>query len=1259
MMWPPITRDDLKIAAKRTGFDQMLPVLIRRLIAETADGLRELDMPGESGVASGGFDGIVTTERETTFVPAGSSVWELSVGGNDAKANEDYAKRTVGPPGREPSECTYVELILAPWTKSRVWASAKSKDLRWSEVRAYNVDSVHTWLEMAPATTVWLAEQLGKLLAGVRSVQDWWEETWLPSTEVPLGANIVLSGRTDSSRKLVDQLSTGPMLISLGGNLRLDEAMAFVAAVLSDSNNSQINQLYARALLVEDRNSLLQLVAQQSPLLIVLSDPRMARDLPATHPHRIITLAHPGDETAILVERLDSDLVAAALGDDEQARELGYLARRSLLSLRRRLAVNPSILTPIWADNPDQVTRRLSLAGSWHADHEGDRTVVENLVGESYSKVRSRAEILRTGPDLPLVDHVQDEWYVVARDDTWSLISPSLDADDVRSFQRVALEVLTVPNPVLNLSPDERWKAGLKGIHPTHTASIRRGLAETIALMGANSQVVRGVTVKESDYARQMMRQIADIANKDESYRTWISLSDVLSLLAEAAPIEFLAAMRDGLEGDAPLHRLMFAGADTRTSLFSETSPHVYFLWALERIAWSSDHIDEVVRVLIRLQDLDPGGETNNRPTASLLGILSVWCPQTSASTADRKRCLRLISSASERGFETLLALIPESRPMQMSHPGPEFRDWRKVEHPTRGQIDEVTNQIAEMLLKEFELTAPRALQLIPRLDDFGSEFRDSFVNSASVAAAHWTSNDRADVYDALREFVARHSEYADTEWALSPEALEPISILRDRVEPMEPDLKYRWLFTEDWLTLGDLSRRDSHEVYESMITRHRRQAVAEVLEWGGLVGVLKLAEGVESRIVGQALGSLQSDVGVQLLDSLAGGVTAVSVAAGYFSVYLTREDVSIDQLLESFSAPEQQAFILRHFQDQEAAIAKLASVSEAVAELFWKHFSIYGLGKDFAMAVMAGRCLIDVGRPVAAIKLNLLYERESASDQNIADLFASALEHILEMREPDPEFITLRGRRIERVFSVLSEFRENLGSQRVISLEWQLLPLSGFNSSAPSLHAEIKANPDFFVGLIVTGFRSKTDDFDVDQPAEDEGFSDGGEGLRKVNSVRAWEVLRSCRQVPGVEGKEMNIDVTKDWIERARRSLVSADRIELGDIHIGSLLSHSPRNEDGSPIPTELRSLLEELSSAEITRGIVIGLFNSRGVVNRSLSEGGSQELAIAASYRDYAEGARDYPRTRGVFESVAENYESFARREDLAAERWKQGLS
>lgn len=108
--WPPISRDDLKQAAGQPAFDTVLPLVIRRLIAETGQGLTELDMPGGSGTAAGGFDGVVVATTETAFVPAGMSVWELSVAKNaQSKAMDDFDKRLSGPDGGSPGDIAYVQ----------------------------------------------------------------------------------------------------------------------------------------------------------------------------------------------------------------------------------------------------------------------------------------------------------------------------------------------------------------------------------------------------------------------------------------------------------------------------------------------------------------------------------------------------------------------------------------------------------------------------------------------------------------------------------------------------------------------------------------------------------------------------------------------------------------------------------------------------------------------------------------------------------------------------------------------------------------------------------------------------------------------------------------------------------------------------------------------------------------------------------------------------------------------------------------------
>jgi hypothetical protein len=64
-VWPPISRTDLALAADRDGFADLFPILIRRLIAETAIGLEELEMLGEGGTPVGGFDGVVAASGAT------------------------------------------------------------------------------------------------------------------------------------------------------------------------------------------------------------------------------------------------------------------------------------------------------------------------------------------------------------------------------------------------------------------------------------------------------------------------------------------------------------------------------------------------------------------------------------------------------------------------------------------------------------------------------------------------------------------------------------------------------------------------------------------------------------------------------------------------------------------------------------------------------------------------------------------------------------------------------------------------------------------------------------------------------------------------------------------------------------------------------------------------------------------------------------------------------------------------------------------
>ncbi|MFE2991510.1 hypothetical protein [Streptomyces sp. NPDC059262] len=767
--WPPIDRDDLRRARGDAGFDTVLPLLVRRLIAETANGLESLDMPGGSGTAVGGFDGIVTTSRPSAFVPEGTSIWELSVGGGNSKAEADYVKRTEAPNGLATKDVTFVEVVLDTWRDHRTWATRHTGEGRWREVRGYNLDGLDLWLEQAPATTAWLAARLGKALPGVRSLETWWTNSWLRSTRIPLDRTVVLAGREKAAADFSAALATGQSVITLGGDLRPDEVCAFVAAALEQEGILGSSQVGTRALFVSGRDSLEQLVTQRQPLILVLSDPALARDIPQQRPHQVVWAAMAGGPCDVKVPRLHSQAVESLLQSAgmpyERAARFGALGRRSLLALRRALAHHPEPFTPERASTLDMVRRRLLLLNSWNGDNQEDRHVVEQCLGLEYEELQERARELSAGTDIPFLGHLDESWHVLATEDAWILLGSSLTSDDLQALRTAALEVLTETDPTLDLDPGERWRAGLMGAKRRFSHTLRAGLAQSLALLGTQGADLRGLQgITGVRWARRVVRDLLEQANSDDTYSLWRSLGDVLTLLAEAAPEEFIEAMHEGLSGTTPLHAAMFTDGQPDNMGLGTSSPHTNFLWSLEILAWSPEHLDDAVDVLTALAVLDPGGRLSNRPLGSLVGILSAWAPNTTAGAEDRISVIRRLARRHPAvGRKLLLHLIPDGHAMQIGHPGPRFRDWKRDTAVTPHDRSTVTNVAIDLLLNELSTAPELYVDLIGKIDDLPPKYRAEVAQRLTELADGLEDDDqRAVLHHALRDQISRHQEYSE-----------------------------------------------------------------------------------------------------------------------------------------------------------------------------------------------------------------------------------------------------------------------------------------------------------------------------------------------------------------------------------------------------------------------------------------------------------------------------------------------------------------
>lgn len=811
-------------------------------------------------------------------------------------------------------------------------------------------------------------------------------------------------------------------------------------------------------------------------------------------------------------------------------------------------------------------------------------------------------------------------------------------------------------DPVLDLDPDERWKAGILGVKRRFSRTLRTGLAQSLALLGAGGPGLRGHGgVTAAQWARQTVRDLLARANADNSYRLWSSLNDVLCLLAEASPDAFLDAMQEGLRGTPPLHAAMFADNANDKLGMGGNSPHTHFLWALETLAWSPEYIDRAVDVLAALTALDPGGRLSNRPMASLVGILSAWSPNTSADTDNRIRAIeRLMRQHPAVGRRLLLNLIPHGGGFQTVHPGPRFRDWKKETPVTHGDLARVVNTVVELLIKDLDTSPERHLAMINKIDVISPGHRLQIAERLTTLAGTLEDDDqRAQIFDALHSAITKHREYSDAQWALPDEELRDLQAACDAFAPHRPDLRHAWLFSSDWITLGDKSRREDYAAYEAEVLRRRAYALGEVIADGGLDAIIAFASTTQSpHLVGIALAKHSDSYDLDMLRWLESDIAPQrDVAAAYLGPRLRSGGEELrDGLLARTEDALTQARILRFTGDPDTAWPKLAKLGHKVTEHYWREFIYFGLGPEFPQALEAAWSLLDAGRAAAALDLIMLYGLKQ-DNVEAAEVTAAGLERLLETGL-DEEFQRLGTHTFEQLFALLARHRDEVGRYRVVNLEWQLFPTLGFDAEAPTLHQALVEEPAFFVDLVTMCFRPVASaEEGTDDPAQLE--------QRRAVATRAYEVLRSLRRCPGMTNDgQLDATALREWATEARAGLESANRLSVGDVQIGEILAFAPPNPDGSLIHEVVQELLEDVRSDELDRGLAIGIRNKRGVTSRGLLDGGSLEWELARNYAEQAKAAQAWPRTRKLLNGLAELYEIDARQEDQEAERRHQGL-
>jgi hypothetical protein len=1017
--------------------------------------------------------------------------------------------------------------------------------------------------------------------------------------------------------------------------------------------------LPARLILVETQEAWNLIAASTEPLVIVpapgLAVTRTAIAQAVRAGHHVITRRPYSTQAETGVIRLPrawrhelSEALTRAGFTGERASRLASECGGCLAVLQRLAVPNSGTAAPAWAQDPDgALLAPFVLFGSWDDAKKADREVVAQLTDGDYDKAMAIASGWLVKPETPFRRR-GTEWHLASREDAWIHLAPRVTRVQLDHFAKVAVNVLSEDDPRFELDVEQRVFAAIHGKLPRHSGELREGLAETLALLGADLVPLPALPPGAAPgYAPRIVR---DLLPAGLSSHRWFTLSPILKLLAEAAPEEFLDAVERDIATPHPALLGLFAGDDGG---FFGSSRHHYLMSALTALVWHPAYLARTALLLARLAMLDPGGKTGPRPAASLHDIFRPWFPQTGANAAQRFQVIDLlIEREPEQAWKLLMAMLPKGHDYASRTYPPRWREWPAVKRPqiTRPEQTEQWSWTGERLLKLALPVPSRLLELAGNIDHLlENEFQALVAHLLGLDPKALPTAERMELWSSLHELIRRHEFFNRAEWRMSDERLAVVKQIEVHLRPEAPVERGRWLFAQHHLNMGTDS--DSpYETQEQMALEQRKALLMEIFAAGGVRAVAEFAATVPyPGLVGDVLAHTSlcahpSQVLPQYLDGMSPNITVFG--RGYAAVVFSQNGWAWVETLSlakwSTAAATQLLFVLP-FVPATWELAK--SLGPDVEKAYWARARPFPRGLTSEEAAQGLERLLQHNRPLeAANYLRLVY-------YNRLTVPASLLAETLEKCVPALNEAAAANHNVSHVIHDLEELLGYLQKApdndptRVAQLEWTYVPLMRHGQASPKfLQQELGRDPAFFAECVELIWPK---DVANDTPADKSEAA-------AAKAELARDLLDSWTIHPALSATEgPNESALRGWIEGARRHCAASGRVNFGDYEIGKLLASSPPEADGSWPCIAVRNILEAVPGEIALDSFQTAAFNGRGVTTRGVYDGGQQERQLARDYHSYADACQmRWPRVAANLRELALGYEAQGRYMDDQAD-------
>ena len=869
-----------------------------------------------------------------------------------------------------------------------------------------------------------------------------------------------------------------------------------------------------------------------------------------------------------------------------------------------------------------------NLLGAWNELNEADLEIVCQLAnGEDYTKwIPKLREMLQQA--ISPVTFINGRWQVIDRKGMWQTLGGRVFDDTLEVLKQCVVTVLSERNPQFDLPPDERYAANIYRKVLKYSTGLREGLAETLALLGTDPDALKNFSPqhqgwKPKDTVGFAVREIL----KNADWVLWGSLNDLLPVLAEAAPNDFLAVVENALDqSPCPFDELFSqerGGVGGRNYL-------VGLLWAMETLAWDAEYLVRVCVILGDLAERDPGGNWANRPANSLAEIILPWHPQTIAPIEKREVAVKtLMNAVPDVAWNLLISLLPRQHQMSSGTRKPAWRNTIPDDWEDRVTQEEYWKQITSYA----EIAVSMASNDIDKLTELAGDLDNLPKPSFDKLLEHLSSEDicgrpddqRLKLWTKLTELASRHRRFSDAEWALSDKIVSKIETVATKLAPENPFYFHRRLFS--YKALNDYYEGSgTREEKQQKLDQRRQQAINEIMADGGVDMVLQFAESVEAPwFVGHFLGAIaQAETDKRILPALleTENTKLALLASAYVSC---RQDVNGWEWVDGFDKSNwsitQISQFLSYLPLAKETWTRAKDWIGSDEKEYWSKISAnqYPTDDDLGFAIDK---LIVYDRPHTAIEW--LYSKKPLDKTRSV----KALRAAISSQEPPQEMGT------HTIIEIIEALQDDPDTDPddLFQIEWAYLPLLDQYASPKSLENRLSSDPDFFCEVIRLIYRSKKE---TESPRE---FSEQDKSIAE----NAYKLLDTWKTPPGKQSDGQFLpDQFEKWLKRTKEACNESGHLEVALMHIGKVLIHAPPDPEGLWIHQTVASALNATDEEEMRNSFRSGMYNSRGV--HTVDPTGKPERELAEEYKQKAEEVENagYHRFAVTLRKLAEGYE------------------